>query len=262
MRLSEALEDITAALDHHAPRAMERERVAGISLALIRDARLTWSGAYGVGNANTGEPVSTDTIFEGASFSKPATAYIALRLCEQGILQLDRPLADYLPEPFIPDDPRLTAITLRRVLSHSSGLSHGGVPRILFTPGEVFAYSASGFDYLQQVVEQVSGIDFEETMQAELLLPLGMSRSTFVWDGRSTHPCALGHQGRLPDDKWTSNTASAAASLHTTPGDFARFLIALLQPDPANPAHLSRASVRTMLTPQIRINEWMSWGLG
>ena len=101
---------------------MEEATVPGLSLTLIRGAEVFTSRAFGVRSSVSREPVTQDTVFEAASLSKPVFAYAALKLCEAGVLDLDTPLAGYLPEPYLPDEPRLELVTMRHVLSHTSGL--------------------------------------------------------------------------------------------------------------------------------------------
>ncbi|HWN93506.1 MAG TPA: serine hydrolase domain-containing protein, partial [Methylomirabilota bacterium] len=101
---------------------MQESHVPGLSIAVIKDARIAWRGAFGVKDVESREPVDRDTMFEAASMSKPVFAYVVMKLCEKGVVNLDTPLTRYTPERFVPDDPRLDLITARHVLSHTSGL--------------------------------------------------------------------------------------------------------------------------------------------
>jgi CubicO group peptidase (beta-lactamase class C family) len=145
--------DLIADLSEFVPQLMNKHGVPGLGIAVIRDAEILWSRGFGVKSLATKEPVSADTVFEAASLSKPAFAYAVLKMCEQGKIALDAPLVGHLDKSLITSDPRLRLITLRMVLSHSSGLPHGrppGTPITLrFTPGKQFAYSATGFQYAQ-----------------------------------------------------------------------------------------------------------------
>jgi len=84
-------------LDVEIPALMEAGEVPGLSAALVRDGELVWSGAFGVQDSETGEPVTSRTIFQAASLTKQLLAYTALRLADRGVFDLDTPLADYLP---------------------------------------------------------------------------------------------------------------------------------------------------------------------
>jgi CubicO group peptidase (beta-lactamase class C family) len=240
-----------------------------------------------VKSAAAKEPVTDETVFEAASLSKPAFAYAALKLCDEGRLGLDTPLSEYLPDPLIPNEPRLKMITARMALSHSSGLPHGrpeGAPISLrFTPGERFAYSATGIQYLQMVIERLSRQSFADFMKARLLDPFGMKSSNFGWIKRYEKEAAQGHwrdgsAGLTGNGKHLTATAeelermrnhypefkypSASAGLYTTASDYARFMIEVIAPSRRDQFHLSEAIGAEMLKPQVMINDSISWGLG
>jgi CubicO group peptidase (beta-lactamase class C family) len=109
------------------------------------------------------------------------TAYIALRLVDQGMLALDEPLDSYLSEPFLPQEDYRPVVTLRHTLSHTSGMGRTGISRkVRFPPGAGYSYSASGFLYTQKVLEEVTGKSLEELGQELVFQPLGMEHSSFV----------------------------------------------------------------------------------
>jgi CubicO group peptidase (beta-lactamase class C family) len=181
LRLSEPVEAVVADLEDYIPSYMHQENISGVAVALIRDGEVVWTEGFGVANTLTRQPVKSDTLFEVASNSKVVTAYIALRLVDQGVLSLDEPLNAYLSEPWLPASEYRDAITLRHVLSHSSGLGHGTTSREnLFAPGRGYSYSAVGFQYLQAVIEQVTGESLEQVAQELVYMPLGISSSSFV----------------------------------------------------------------------------------
>ena len=140
---------------------MGARQVPGVSIAVIRDARIVWTGHFGVRDRVTGVPVDDATVFSAQSMSKPVFAYRVMKLCEQGVLDLDAPLTRYTREIFVKDDPRLHDITTRRVLSHTTGLPNWRTPgdplRINFTPGSKWSYSGEGYHYLQSIVSRVTG---------------------------------------------------------------------------------------------------------
>jgi CubicO group peptidase (beta-lactamase class C family) len=115
LRLSEPLEVIVADLESFIPEYMRQEDIPGVAIALIRDGEVVWTEGFGVTNALTRQPVTAETLFEVASNSKVVTAYIALRMVDQGLLSLDEPLNAYLPEPWLPPSEYRDAITLRHV---------------------------------------------------------------------------------------------------------------------------------------------------
>jgi CubicO group peptidase (beta-lactamase class C family) len=243
-----------AALEKKIPELLKDGAVPGLSVALIRDGKTYWVHGFGVRNAKSGQPVVDETIFEAASLSKPVFAYGVLKLVDQGKLDLDTPLSKYLPKPYIEGDARLEKITARIVLSHRTGFPNwrgdGNSLTIHFTPGERFSYSGEGFVYLQKVVEQVTGKPLNAYMNEAVFVPLGMISSSYVWrpdyDARTALPHdAAGQAG----EKFKSKEANAAASLHTTAGDYVLFVEAML-----NGTGLNKKTLKEMERPQIPVD--------
>ncbi len=194
LRLSEPVEAIVADLESYIPEYMREQDIPGVAIALIRDGEVVWTEGFGVANALTRQSITPETLFEVASNSKVVTAYIALRLVDQGLLSLDEPLNAYLLEPWLPPSEYRNTITLRHVLSHSSGLGHSPTSRDnLFAPGRGYSYSAIGFQYLQAVIEQVTGHSLEQVAQEMVYMPLRMSSSSFVNRPELTFRTANGH---------------------------------------------------------------------
>ena len=182
------------------PTLMEVAGVPGVGMSVVSERGRVWEYFHGVANADEGRPVSADTLWAAASLGKPVFAFAALRLADDGLLDLDRPLKSYLPD-HAPNDARGDRITARHVLSHSSGLRNwrGGSDAPLvpdFEPGSQFQYSGEGYYYLQRVVEHVVGAGFEQFMQERLLGPLGMRSSTYSWRADSTARVVAGHDRR------------------------------------------------------------------
>lgn len=243
-----------ASLENRVPELLKAGTVPGLSLALIRGGKTYWVHAFGVRNAKTGEPVTEQTIFEAASLSKPVFAYGVLKLVDQGRLDLDAPLTKYLPKPYIEGDPRLEKITARIVLSHRTGFPNwrgdGNPLTIRFTPGERFSYSGEGFVYLQKVVEQITGKPLNDYMTEAVFQPLGMTSSSYLWRSDYDARTATGHDASgQPGEKNKPNQANAASSLHTTPGDYALLVEALL-----NGTGLNRKTLKEMERPQVPVD--------
>ncbi len=276
-------------LSEFIPRMMRHVGVPGLSIAVIRQGKIIWQQAFGITNIETNEPVTTDTPFEAASFSKAAFAYVVLKLCEQGKLSLDTPLWNYRPNYFLPaDDPRSKLITARMILSHSSGLHFrpdDKSVKIHSKPGEVWFYSAMGYGYLQRIVEHVTQQPLEELMQTQLLRPFGMSQSSYDWNDKYEKTAARGHDAdgkRVPGQNFyelyrrftpeekakilaiqpEDAAPGAAFSLTTTPSDYAKYLVEILKPTKNDVVHLSPAFLNEMLKPQIKVSTPISWGLG
>ncbi len=192
LRLSEPTDVIIADLENYILDYMQENNIPGVAIALIRDGEIVWTEGFGVANAITRKPVTPETPFEVASNSKVVTAYIALRLVDQGSLSLDEPLNAYLPEPWLPPSEYRDTISLRHVLSHSAGLGQIG-RESHFAPGRGYYYSPSGFLYLQAVIEQVTGQSLEDIAQQMVFVPLGMSSSSYVNPTEITPRTANGH---------------------------------------------------------------------
>lgn len=246
-------------LEKDLPALMKEADIPGISIALIRDGKTVWTHAFGVRNSETKEAVTDETVFEAASLSKPVFAYAVLKLVDAGKLDLDAPLNKYLPGSYDvePTDARINQVTARRVLSHSTGFPNWRQPRgakllpMYFTPGERFSYSGEGFVYLSKVVEQITGMKFDEYVREAVLKPLGMTSSSFTWEERYKQLKTFNHNllGN-PAGQGEGNGANAAGSLLTTAADYAKFVSAVL-----SGAGLKKETRRLWTTPQIRVDE-------
>ncbi|MEZ5401961.1 MAG: serine hydrolase domain-containing protein [Bryobacteraceae bacterium] len=283
-----------ADLERQAADSAARNHVPGVSLAVIRNAKLVWTCGIGVRDRASGSAVSDRTIFEAASMSKPVFAYAVMQLHERGVIDLDTPLVRYTPERYVEGDPRLDLISARHVLSHTCGFpdirSRANPLRIQFRPGAKWQYSGEGYAYLQSVVTRLAGrtfdspcgtyemdlrvcaTDFDGYMRANVLRPLGMGLSGYVWHAGIAKALARPHdeQGRpLPEPRYTAADAARYGSmggLLTTAADYARFLIATMDPRPADSFRLGAPAVARMLAPQVKVEAgpgyeiW--WALG
>jgi len=166
--------EMTVALNRFIPPARQQARVPGLSIAIIRDGDVIYKQAFGLNNYWAERPITTDTIFEVASFSKPVTAYGALQLVEKGVVDLDEPITRYLSGA-------PANVTLRQALVHSSALTHvrpdgyaaGG------TPGSSFSYSAAGYLLASDLVEHLTNQSLADYLSAQVLTPLGMTQSGY-----------------------------------------------------------------------------------
>jgi CubicO group peptidase (beta-lactamase class C family) len=233
--------------------------VAGLALAIIDGRECVYERAFGHHAADPAAPLMADSLFLAGSLTKPIFAYIVLQLCEQGLLDLDTPLYALWPERYS-SDPRLAQITARHVLAHTTGFPswrEGDDLPILTPPGQTFEYSGEGYAYLQKVVEAVTGAPLDSVWRALVRDPLNMTSSQLSLAAQSAASDLAGIS--LPERMQAE--VSAAWSLVTTAGDYARFMIAL-QPQAA--PGLSGASRAAMLTPQSMVDNELnlSWGLG
>ena len=200
LRISEPVDSVIADLKSYIPDRMNEADVPGLAIALIRNNKIVWADGFGVTNRLTSEPVSSKTVFEAASISKVVTAYTALRLVEEGKLSLDKPVHTSLKKQWLPPSAFAEKITLRHLLSHSSGL--GDDPffknkRIFFEPGTDFLYSGLGAEYVQELIEEVSEKSLDEVAKEKVFNPLGMSSSSFVDETIVMSHMANGHMRYL-----------------------------------------------------------------
>lgn len=265
-------ENLIAELERLIPKLMEEAMVPGLSIALIKNAKLLWRRGFGVKDSASKVPVDNDTMFEAASVSKTVFAYAAMKLCEKGVIGLDTPLTKYVPQPFLEGDPRLELITARHVLSHTSGFqnwrSDKDPLKIHFTPGEKHLYSGEGYSYLQSVVTHVTGQPIEPYMKANLLVPFGMTSSGYAWNDTFEKRMARPHDPEGKPFKNSKPTATdiaryaAAGELRTTPTEYAKFMIEVIAPSRSDAFRLKKENLEEMLRPQVKVAESTSWALG
>ncbi|MDJ0958151.1 MAG: beta-lactamase family protein [Arenicellales bacterium] len=261
-------------LTERIPAILKAGRVPGLSIALIKDCQVIWERGFGVRKTGVGAPVTTETVFEAASLTKPLFAYLVLLAVDRQILELDVPLVTYVDRETIETEVTqhsldvegfrcdwFERITARHVLSHSSGMPHTerGVPfPLFFEPGLEFKYSATGYYFLQLVIEKLKGEPLERIAESEIFRPLSMERSSLVWLERFGADAADGHDIlSRPQEIRKYQRAHAAASMYTTAGDYARFVATVLGGE-----GLTESSKREMYTPQIPMQGDDSWGLG
>lgn len=273
---------------------MRERSVPGVSLAIICEGRLFWQRAFGVKDAGTRELVDDATVFEAASVSKTAFAYVALKLCERGTLGLDTPLTRFTKKRFVENDPRLDRVTPRHALSHTTGLPEWrSAPAVKFEsdPGQRFHYSGEGYFYLQSVITelvgrslpspcgryegdfQVCATDFDDFMRRSLLQPLGMAASTYLWRETLEQAAARPHDIKgqpLPRKRPHAADIArygAAGELRTTVGDYSKLLLAVLNRSHGD-ALLGALMWAEMIRPQVKldlkakIDGADSWALG
>jgi CubicO group peptidase (beta-lactamase class C family) len=284
---------LVADFEAQIPKLLADATVPGLSIAVIHDARLVWRRGFGFKDAATKVPVDNDTGFEAASMSKPVFAYVALKLCEKGVIGLDTPLAKYAPEPFLTGDARLELITPRHVLSHSSGFpnwrSQQEPMKIHFAPGSQYNYSGEAYYYLQSVITHLQGrvnrndcakfeadlevcaTDIAEFMTRNILAPFGMGSSGYIANDTLARHAATPHDQNgnpLPKSQSTGPAAAryaAAGGLHTTPTDYARFMIEVLNPKKPDTFRLKKETIDEMLRPHVKVVNGpytSSWALG
>jgi CubicO group peptidase (beta-lactamase class C family) len=216
--------------------------IPGVSLALIKDGKVVYHQTYGIRNTMTGEKVDENTLFEAASITKPVFALAVEKLAERGIINLDKPLYEYLPYKDIENDERYRLITARHVLTHRTGfpnwryMNPDGKLDIKFTPGTAFGYSGEGFEYLKLVVEKITGKKVEQVLQEEVIEPVGLYHTWFSKNDSLISMKATGHFDKQPNKKDIPEKPGMAFSMHTEARIFTRFMLYLLEQKGLKPA--------------------------
>jgi CubicO group peptidase (beta-lactamase class C family) len=245
---------------------MEKAAVTGLNLGIINNNQVTYIKSYGSKNIEKGQKIDTATIFYSASFSKAVFAYLVMQLVDEKKLDLDRPVYEYLDKPLpeyvdykdLAGDDRWKLITARHCLSHTTGfpnwrfLNPKGNKKLefFFTPGTRYAYSGEGLVLLQLAIEKITGRKLEELAQEKVFRPIGMTRTSYIWQPAFEDNYAIGYDedGKALPKRKRPN-ANAAGSMETTIADYSRFIAAVMQG-----RGLSKKSKDEMLSPQVRIN--------
>jgi CubicO group peptidase (beta-lactamase class C family) len=241
-------------LDQVIPRLLDKYKTTGAAIALIQNGEVVWMKGYGFADKEKGIKVTPNTVFQAASISKPVTAWAIMKLVEDGKLNLDAPVENYLTRWHLPSSEfDVNGVTIRRLLSHTAGLSLGGYPgyhpgdkiptleeslsgknssnvevRIIKEPGYEFDYSGGGYTLLSLLIEEVTGVLFEDYMHREILQPLGMINSSYLWADPLKELTASGYNRKrepLPNYLFSGK---GSASLFTTASDLANYVAAAL----------------------------------
>jgi len=257
---------ITAAeIDSTVTRLMGAANVTGAGIAIFNDGKVVYSRAYGIRDKENGLLLTEDSVMSAASFTKVTFAYMVMQLVEEKLLDLDKPIYQYLPKPLpeyaayrdLAEDPRYKKITARMLLSHTSGFPNlrqfnkDQKLNINFEPGSRYAYSGEGISLLQLVVETITKKPVQELMQYRVFRPFGMNRTSMVWESRFEDNLAVPYNedGRSLGPPEQRAKAAAAGSMMTTLGDFTRFMQAVM-----SSRGLRKETREMMLSPQIQIS--------
>ncbi len=248
--------------------ALKRTGARGLAMAVVEDGRPVLVRAWGDRNS-AGDPLGTDTVMYGASLTKAVFAFTVMQLAEEGRIDLDRPLAEYLPRP-LPDygnlddygawgdlagDGRWRRVTARHVLTHSVGwanfswLDPERKLRFHFEPGSRYSYSGEGIVLLQFALEKGLGLDVGAEMKRRVFDRFGMKNTSMMWRPDFARNLADGWtaDGKTePHDE--RGRVRASGSMDTTIADFARFAAAFMRGE-----GLKRSSRAEMVKAQLPI---------
>ncbi len=267
--------------------AMKQNKIHGASVAVINDGKIEWLKGYGLREVGGSDKVTTETLFQCASIGKPITAIAILKLVEAGKIDLDENVNNKLQRWKIKDNKftKNLKVTLRHLLSHSSGLNDGygfsgydskdEIPTLLqilnghrnsnskkshdikTIPGKTERYSGAGYLIIQVLIEDISGLSFADYVQQHIFEPLKMLHSTYDFhpDKNLGLPIAAGHRSngkQLRNKKYNIYPEHAAAGPWTTAEDLAKLIIGVQEAynGKANPV-LNQKLTHEFLTTQI-----------
>jgi CubicO group peptidase (beta-lactamase class C family) len=250
-------------IDREAMRMMAEAKVEGLAMAVVENGNVVFVHSWGRRNVEKNLPLQIDTIMYGASLTKFAFAYMVMQLVDEGKVNLDRSIADYLPRPLLEypfyaalsGDERWRKLTPRILLSHTSGLANFAFlepdekMRFHFDPGSRYAYSGEGFILMQFVLETGLGLKVGDEMARRVFDRLGMTRTSMTWRPDFAENLADGYgiDGSFAAHDQRSRPR-AAGSMDTTIADFAKFLAGFSRGE-----GLSARSRAEMIRPQIAI---------
>ncbi len=277
--------DFETFLDALIPSQLRNRNIAGAVVSVVKDGQVLFQKGYGYADVEEKKPVLPDqTLFRPGSISKLFTATAVMQLVEQGKLDLDPDVNDYLDFPIPKTYPE--PVTLRQLLTHTGGFEEtlknlfvahesdikplhtylvNEMPARIFPPGKIPSYSNYGFTLAGYIVERVSGEKFERYVENHILKPLGMNNSTFD----QPLPPQLAPQmskgylsaSKKPRDyEWVQ--AAPAGALTTTASDMTRFMLAFLQDGAVDGVSILKPeTVRQMETRQFEFDPMLT-GLG
>jgi CubicO group peptidase (beta-lactamase class C family) len=260
---------------------MQKFRLPSVSIAIIKDYKIHFAKAYGIADVETGQLADTATLFQAGSISKPIFAMLVLKLVQEGKLSLDNNINSYLKSWQVPDSGRTAPVTMRSLLSHTSGADDGfGFPG--YNPGEPFPtlaqvvngqkpsntgivpfkripytgfkYSGGGFAIAQLAIEDLMKRPMAELADEKFFKPMGLKNITYQQPlpANFMMKAARGHTGggKRQPAPWHDYPEQSAAGLWSTPSDLARLVIELQKAvNGSKNDILAQATARELLTP-------------
>ncbi len=244
-----------AKLDDRIKTLIDTASVTGFTVTIFNQDTVAYQKAFGFSNLTTKDSLNINQVFYGASLSKAVFGYIVAQLANEGLIDLDKPLQEYLDVPIpemyfksewrgfkdLENDDRYKDITARMCLSHTTGFPNWrwisrtgefqpeGKIQFYFDPGTDYSYSGEGIRLLQIVIEKITGKGLEELARERVFDPLEMDMTSYVWQERFVNNYCYGHTAEQDViDKDTEDEAGAAGSMETTPVDYSKFLTKIM----------------------------------
>lgn len=266
-----------ASLDKKIQLLVKVANVQGLAITIFNNNEPVYKKTFGYKRIDTKEPIKGNTNIYGASLSKAVFAVLVMKLVEEGVLDLDKPLQNYLPKPIyeytptkkwhdnfsdLKNDSLYKLITARMCLDHTTGFHNwrwyepDQKLRVNFKPGSKYSYSGEGLVYLQVVLEYMLGKTLEQLMQEKIFIPLGMNMSSYTWQPKFEKDYCTGHNtsGEMYE-KDKDNEARSASTLETTLDDYTLFTTAVLKN-----IILASSTANAMFSPQIKIRSIQQFG--
>jgi len=283
-------ETLTAIFDETLRDLLKERGVPGVAIGLVQDGEFVWAGGYGLGDIQAATPITMETRFNIGSVSKTLTAWGIMTLAEGDLIDLDAPVERYLTRWHLPESKfDHEQVTIRRILSHTAGLSvrgyHGvftpddilptleeslmgysgsdGALMVIYEPDTEFRYSSGGYTLLQLVIEEVTGEPFAAYIERTIFEPLGMADSGYEWTPELQAVVATPYDengNRWPQYQYVEQ---GSGGLYTTASDLGKFVAAAMPSADGSPAGrsiLTPEMVAEMITPAAGTNG--EYGLG
>jgi CubicO group peptidase (beta-lactamase class C family) len=255
---------------------MKAANVSGVAISVFNNNKPVYSKTFGLADVQKNIPFQSTSVMYAASFAKMVFAYIAMQYVQEKVIDLDKPLVEYLNKP-LPDykingwnrgyhdlknDKRYEKITARMCLNHTTGFPNwrwfetDRKLKFIFDPGTRYSYSGEGLYLLQFVIEQVTGKDYEIISQEKVFRPFNMPNTSQVWQARFDSSICYGHNAKgEPYELMKWKEASAGGSMSTTLDDYTKFYTAFIKRK-----GLSKKSFKAMTSPQVRIRSRKQFG--
>ncbi|MEM6347314.1 MAG: serine hydrolase domain-containing protein [Bacteroidota bacterium] len=232
---------------------MDYYNVVGVQFIAIKNGNIAYSVEKGFSDKSIDKPLNNSSIFEIASISKVIFAIAVHRLAEQGVIDLDKPLKDYLPFDQLSDDKRANDISARHILSHQSGLPNwiwggpfgfesGKKGSLLFEPGSDYQYSGEGYEYLKRVIEFITNRDVESIVREQVLIPFNMQHSSYLETSFGAE-LVVGHSEEDPMFWGLHDRAWVAGGLYSNAEDLANLIMGIMHQE-----HLSQNVYENLLS--------------
>jgi len=259
---------------------MEKYNISAIGITVVRDYDVIYSSTFGILNIIDSLPLNAQSQFQFGSISKPIAAFAAMKLIEMGRLKLDEDINQYLSGWRLKSDSKAT---IRQLLSHTAGINQSGftgydrseeIPstpmQILegsfkndpikqtIAPGKQWSYSGGGYAILEKIIEDVSGLTYEEFVRENIFVPLDMTHSTYLYP-IDTINTASGYdsKGEQVEGKWKLYPIPSAAGLWSTTSDVSKLCIAFQKALAGTGDFLKKETANEML-----MTNKNNWGLG